>query len=359
MSKLCGSRRGFTLIELLVVIAIIAVLIALLLPAVQQAREAARRTQCKNNLKQLGLALHNYHDITSRTFPPGYIDLKIVNEAPVFLLWGWGSMLLPQIDQAPLYNLLGSPSTIPNFDTGLTFATPSTVTPNTVQKALPAFRCPSDSGSPLVSGADNTTIAVARSNYVGVAGTDPAWINATVGGNTAGVGTLVASVSTGLVLGAMQALDPSTVTTGNYQGFPSVTGYPVKNYGGTFGANSMTGFGSIMDGSSNVIVIGERYTPSISSSSIDADGDATWVGANDDYGQHGQGSVLGEASVPINAFVSFSTPKPETTGFGSLHVGGSHFLMGDGAVRFISQNVDMNTYRYLSRVADGNVIGDY
>jgi len=89
------SRRGFTLIELLVVIAIIAILIALLLPAVQQAREAARRSQCKNNMKQIGLAIHNYHD-SHLKFPPGYITTNH---------WGWGTMLLPGMDQANIYNL--------------------------------------------------------------------------------------------------------------------------------------------------------------------------------------------------------------------------------------------------------------
>src|SRR5882757_5475096 len=98
--------RAFTLIELLVVIAIIAVLIALLLPAVQMAREAARRTQCRNHLKQIGVALHNYHD-TFLTLPPGWIgvtagqpDVSGVNG------WGWASRLLPQLDQGPLYNLI-------------------------------------------------------------------------------------------------------------------------------------------------------------------------------------------------------------------------------------------------------------
>src|SRR5512135_2886366 len=104
-------RHGFTLIELLVVIAIIAVLVALLLPAVQQAREAARRSQCKNNLKQIGLALHNYHDIANRfpaaiigsgranaqTAPPRGVGPTVVNTT------GWVAML-PQLDQAPLYN---------------------------------------------------------------------------------------------------------------------------------------------------------------------------------------------------------------------------------------------------------------
>ena len=98
------ARRGFTLIELLVVIAIIAILIALLLPAVQQAREAARRSQCKNNIKQIGLALHNYHD-TFNKLPAAYylLSASAGSATPVTSqAWGWGTMILPYIDQAPL-----------------------------------------------------------------------------------------------------------------------------------------------------------------------------------------------------------------------------------------------------------------
>ncbi len=124
------SKRGFTLIELLVVIAIIAILIALLLPAVQQAREAARRTQCRNNLKQMGLALHNYHDV-HRAFPPGYIRSHGT---------GWSAFLLPYLDQAPLYNTLvwGDPWT-----DGVTGAKNANET--ACSTFLDVFRCPSAS----------------------------------------------------------------------------------------------------------------------------------------------------------------------------------------------------------------------
>src|SRR5580698_8598950 len=113
------AKRGFTLIELLVVIAIIAVLVALLLPAVQQAREAARRTQCKNNLKQIGLALYNYHDSFS-LFPPGYVDRNgnpnLTPDNDLGPSWGWAAFLLPGMDQAPLYNQI-------NFNLGVGLGT--------------------------------------------------------------------------------------------------------------------------------------------------------------------------------------------------------------------------------------------
>ncbi|MEZ6126391.1 MAG: DUF1559 domain-containing protein [Planctomycetaceae bacterium] len=107
MKSLQVQKRGFTLIELLVVIAIIAILIALLLPAVQQAREAARRTQCKNNLKQLGLAFHNYHDIYN-TFPPAYVDLRGAGGVPDNDgHWAWSAFILPQIDQSTSFQFAG------------------------------------------------------------------------------------------------------------------------------------------------------------------------------------------------------------------------------------------------------------
>jgi len=275
------SHRGFTLIELLVVIAIIAVLIALLLPAVQQAREAARRTQCKNNLKQLGLALHNYHDITVTTFPGGYIGLNSAggNSLNGF---GWMTMLLPQIDQANLYNQLGT--AIPNFSTGLTgIAAPNTVAATAaINQPIPAFRCPTDVGlnviyTTLVQTAATITSpqTLGRSNYVGVCGIDPTIVaNNAIG--TVSPNTLVGNSALTVVTGGMGVYsNTGTVQTG--LGSFSVD---VAQWGGTFGGQSKRGLRDMTDGSSNTIVVGERYTPSSTNTYL-VNGDATWIGALD------------------------------------------------------------------------------
>jgi len=161
-------RRGFTLIELLVVIAIIAVLIALLLPAVQAAREAARRAQCVNNLKQMGLALHNYHDALL-AFPPGYIAASkfLDGETDTFPGWSWASMILPQLDQTPLYASI-------NFWLPVQAAANTTGT----QTSLNVFLCPSDQlpgrTFPVTDGFGNTVATVAPSSYAACTGNDAA-----------------------------------------------------------------------------------------------------------------------------------------------------------------------------------------
>jgi prepilin-type N-terminal cleavage/methylation domain-containing protein/prepilin-type processing-associated H-X9-DG protein len=151
------KHRAFTLIELLVVIAIIAVLIGLLLPAVQKVREAANRIKCSNNLKQMGLALHNYVD-SYGCFPPGYAA-KDVNPG-----WGWGAFLLPFLEQAPLYGTLGVPTKI--FGNGQNPALPVTNTSPLTQLPLSLFRCPSDGAPDL----NSVRLNFAMSNYRAVAG---------------------------------------------------------------------------------------------------------------------------------------------------------------------------------------------
>ena len=196
------QRRAFTLIELLVVIAIIAILISLLLPAVQQAREAARRTQCKNNLKQLGLALHNYHD-SHIGFAPGWIDQNQSTAAN----WGWSVYLMPGMEQGNMYQQL-QVGTLHLSD-----ALASVTHLRLMTTPLPGFRCPSDTApgvnirNPLLS-SGGISQAVASSNYVAANG----------GGDW------------------------------TYDG----------NLAGSFGRNSHVKIRDFTDGTSNTIMVGER-----------------------------------------------------------------------------------------------------
>jgi prepilin-type N-terminal cleavage/methylation domain-containing protein len=156
-------KRGLTLIELLVVIAIIAVLVSLLLPAVQQAREAARKTQCKNNLKQIGLALHNYHEVFN-TFPMGYCSAMPYVDGATDTAngWGWSALILPQLDQAPLYNQFNFGQPVQKYAA--------------INTKIPAYLCPSDtiSGNSItIRNAAGTAITTAApSSYAAVCGGD-------------------------------------------------------------------------------------------------------------------------------------------------------------------------------------------
>jgi prepilin-type N-terminal cleavage/methylation domain-containing protein/prepilin-type processing-associated H-X9-DG protein len=338
------QKQAFTLIELLVVIAIIAILIALLLPAVQQAREAARRLRCKNNLKQLGLALHNYHDIVL-AFPSGYVLAP--DPAMAAQLWGWNTMILPQLDQGPLYNSL---------DLSRSMAEVTSATPNPGATVLSVVRCPSDIGSSLVLRVQIsvnrvtglTTVTdnrLARSNYLGVMG---ARGNSSVGWT--GISNL----------------------------------FPQTGYGGTFSGNSNTRLRDITDGTSNVVVVGERYSPAAEGQPdyyFVPVGHATWMGPPNVANSYGLAAAFGDtaasSTVPSNAALSNDpsiiqkwffgingnntggVSRGQTSGFGSMHPGGAHFLMGDGAVRFLSNNVDVTTYRNLGRIADGYPLGEF
>ena len=312
-----GLRRGFTLIELLVVIAIIGVLVALLLPAVQQAREAARRAQCKNNLKQIGLALHNYHDAT-RTFPPAFSQWswpgQPKDQRPTF---NYHVYLLPYLDQVPLYNQLN-------------FSVSSRVAPNAqfAGTVMPVFGCPSDPTSGrAASGSDNYAI-----DFLGA-------LPATTAHNYMLSGPVFDCNSDG----------------GSPNGFcitPGGPGFAADNrtWNGDawdFGNQSkIRRISDIVDGASNTLAIGESLPDCYNWSS--------WF-----YGDTNSFS----ASYGIN------TRKKDTCrflggsnqnwwvarGFKSMHTGGIQGLMADGSVQFISENMDVGVFQRVSTIRSGDV----
>lgn len=312
-----SSRRnsGFTLIELLVVIAIIAILIALLLPAVQQAREAARRTQCRNNLKQLGLAMHNYLDVFQK-FPiniyGGYTTcytLVVGGYDQNSYSWGFPVRILPYVDQAPLYNTIN-----PGANT--------IAGSGQMNAVVPGFKCPSDPQDPTefqshiyITG----NIAMGVGSYKGVMGSDWKW------------GAYTNSVMT-------QACGDSFVANNGL--FPCLSFLYSKS------------IEKVKDGTSNTFLLGET----ICNQKFATDG--TGPGNN----WMNSASVVATTAVPLNSF-SNSTPTSfpwdQRWSFGSAHTGGAQFLMGDGAVRFLSNNISLITYRALSTYDQGETIGEF
>ncbi|MFO1005011.1 MAG: DUF1559 domain-containing protein [Planctomycetaceae bacterium] len=358
-----ARKSGFTLIELLVVIAIIAVLIALLLPAVQQAREAARRSQCKNNLKQLGLALHNYHD-TFNMFPAAYVSNAwpspgsngITTEKTI---WSWGAKILPYLDQAPLYNLVqvGTLSMDANLLAGGAQAAALT-TP------LSGFMCPSDTGPNL------NDFGRSYGNGVGTQNDD----FGTYDRRATSDGTTRIPIAKSNYVGVVDSGDSGTPAW-----LPTAYGPPL----GMFAANVHKGIRDNTDGTSNTLIVGER---AFKFEGLTAGaGNALGFGMTSDNGASYIGSYARSAlavyGIPywgINQ--SVTNANHQTRGFSSNHVGGVHFLLGDGAVRFISDNIDHkpnsigaalgtgshggptfvdSTFEYLLTISNGEVVGEF
>lgn len=334
MSSCNQNRRAFTLIELLVVIAIIAILIALLLPAVQQAREAARRTQCKNNLKQLGIAMHNYHDVFN-TLPPAYVQATVADNKGH---WAWSAFLLPYLDQAPLFNTLNVNGQLPSAA--------MQASQRAMQTQLAAFDCPSDNGPQVHDAALDAGYAIEEATTTNNLGL--ALVNYVVSNNT---------------------------SAPRQAGRPGTDGSVAAS--GAFYRNSRINFAAIVDGSSNTILAGERawYSGSVRMSAGTGyavrDANAGGPAAQDVNPLWNQGlmTIAGTTKWGINPVLS--GPNIENcAAYSSQHTGGAHFLMGDGTVRFISENIQNNfettppatinsTFEALGGIADGYVIGEF
>lgn len=335
-------RRGFTLIELLVVIAIIAVLVALLLPAVQQAREAARRSSCKNNMKQIGLAFHNYHDA-----------LKVF---PMSVSWGdapnWRVSILPYIDQANLYNSL------PGIKTGAGFYSHSPGAAPTIGYGsgndairglvVNTYSCPSNPQPPY-TGATLGWYGQ-QIDYVAVMGTYPD----PLGRNTA----------------------PNSVCATAGVNVCVVTDIPCVQ--GMMPPYTSKSLRDCTDGSTNTILVAEQ-SGLVNGSRLSANYLGGWFSyANASKGTWNAGSDLtaitpgcyypgGITTVRYtpNSFKKSAPAGPassqasSSTVINSFHTGGVHVVLGDGSVRFVSDNVDFGTLGGLCCRDDGQVTGEY
>jgi prepilin-type N-terminal cleavage/methylation domain-containing protein/prepilin-type processing-associated H-X9-DG protein len=345
-------RDGFTLVELLVVIAIIGILVGLLLPAVQAAREAARRMQCSNNLKQVGLAIHNYHGAQG-VFPSGYVSYVTRNgNGPSWAAidpdtwdaapgWGWGALILPFLEQSVISESL---------DYGRSIWDP--VNRSLIQTELAVYQCPSSSGPSgpftlrdATGGALNrygAPIVVGRANYIASHGQESCWGDC-------------GSSATGLVFTNIYTSETQMVR---------IDGDAGRVADGPFYRNSKVGFSRITDGTSSTVFISEH------SSRIS---DKTWVGAVPGAFTHPRVATPENgpdaAATLVLMHMGPSGGELDITGFPIIHpmnfptyhVGqmtadhsqGGNVLFGDGSVRFMSQSIDLILAAEIASMDEG------
>jgi prepilin-type N-terminal cleavage/methylation domain-containing protein len=319
LGRLRRLSRGFTLIELLVVIAIIAVLIALLLPAVQQAREAARRSQCTNNLKQLGLALHNYHD-TAQILP--YSSLGYT--------WGgtpshtWNEFILPYIDNAPLYMSINFNVNNTDSVTPATSGGPTNLT--LLSKPMRHQQCPSNPFANSVTLINGSGFAEFAQNQV------ECYAPCSGSQNSDGAGPDCATVGSPAWCVAPGSDWNNAAAGANPGMFSGRNAYAARLRDAT-------------DGLSQVIMMGERR------------GESMYHGAT--FTSNFQGAYTGQKiNSPSSTYLTPTNYK-QNMGFSSRHTGGAFILFGDGRVKFLNDNINYQTFCYLGDKADNNVVGDY
>ena len=325
MPKLSQNRQGFTLVELLVVIAIIGILVGLLLPAVQAAREAARRTQCTNNLKQIGLAFHNYHD-TYGQFPPGVLC------ASQNFGYAWGAYILPFVEQEALAD------SIPIGTRPITTA-PAKQGGETV---IEGYLCPSDPHPEInVTRTLNVvpTNPVATSNYVGNSGS-----------------SVIKDCGQDVACNTQAAfrcnLDDTGANLGQLQSY----------YKGVLFPRSHIEFRDITDGTANTILVGERDYESTDHGNHGA---ANWIGVQNVTSGDGNRMYNVLSLGPKWRVINDIDPDgnqdwiDHADAFSSQHPGGAQFVLNDGSVQFLTETIDTTTWKDLCVRNDGNPIGKY
>ncbi|WZO96586.1 DUF1559 domain-containing protein [Isosphaeraceae bacterium EP7] len=333
-------RRGFTLIELLVVISIIAVLIALLLPAVQSAREAARRAQCINNLKQLGLAMHNYHDVVG-SFAPGSIADTGWNGT----WWNWMAFVLPQIEQTNVYNSINfSRNNISVASNDLALQDPNVTV---WRSSISAFLCPSDQvGTGKMDNMRWTTIVALGQPFSG-------GVTCYVGNwGDMKIGNTTFDFYSGE---SLPGLGPNWGCGGKFRGIF-----------GDCSNGQTTGLRDCTDGSSNTLLVGE-CSPNMNGSLLWVNGDGTYASTVIPLNwkstlKDGERDPSDGTTCDISQLNNFSQAlrcwRNQTVnyGFKSWHPGGANFAMADGSVKFIKQTISARIYNALGTRAGGEIV---
>jgi prepilin-type N-terminal cleavage/methylation domain-containing protein len=342
------KRIGFTLVELLVVIAIIGILVGLLLPAVQAAREAARRMQCGNNMKQIGLAIHNYESVYKR-YPIGSVD-DDPKEATPRRLWEGGRhrkgtvlvKLLPYMEQGPLFDSI-------NFNLDVTAEL------NRIgmqQRAMGIYRCPSDgTSSRILTRQDqfyNYSFSIGNNNLDSQGG----WcsVHPSNSFNTRAAGVLGGNIFNNGGNGHGNPSGPQGNINGQYGTSRGQSGVISRS---DWGAK----FSDLSDGTSNVIAAGE-ILPSCHDHHrggwYDTNGQWTATTARINFNTCRKQGIRDDAQ-NCNDFRNWMT----SAGFKSDHTGGAQFVLGDGSVHFLAQSIDYLTYQQLGSRNDGEVAGNW